>query len=506
MHAFFFNSQWKYFSYLFTSQLDEKKFSISDQINCHRCRLAVPALEPTTLCEKLTICPTNGNVVDIINRLSVIDRIDLCKELHLCVPGVYPFIFNTKACPDIKKRVGANMPEKKILEYLQVKRQIIMPKHIIIEDSKMPDIYFGPEDLKPGSKMLRDNNLVCLEMEHTFILARKEFTSEPRDVHTANCVPPIPEHQSLHPTPDHPGPLSDPLGPQNDLPCSFDDVATTCDAPPYTLRDQPVTLPHPSDPGWNTREPNDNERACSENSAHNEPLDNSDSFNPPGSPPDQPPGPSGSGPPSDPSDDFLNDDAGQESEDPSNDLNGDPGGGPSEPDDDPSDIPTGNSSPDDSIDDHDSATTFGTSRTHVRKSSNLFMNPQKLSNEDFHALIHCSKQQFIEFVDSLQDNHFFQKSPLSKYSQAFLFRLKLASNWSFDELATCFVCSKRTARRIFWNLLEKYHQNNLAFPDLLQGNQPDIELFFQKLYDAEDTFYKEIFGSFKDPTGKLPFI
>ena len=169
---------------------------------------------------------------------------------------------------------------------------------------------------------------------------------------------------------------------------------------------------------------------------------------------------------------------------------------------DPSNVPTGNSHrTDESMEDIGSGTTFGTSRPHILRNSNLYLHPEKLSDEAIHSLIHCSKQQFLNFVHLIGEN-FIKKSSLSKYSQAFLFRLKLATNPSFNELAEYFVISKRSSRRIFWHILEKFHGRKLSLPNL-QGSDDEIEELFQKLYDAEDPFYKELFGCFKDPQGKI---
>ena len=48
--------------------------------------------------------------------------------------------------------------------------------------------------------------------------------------------------------------------------------------------------------------------------------------------------------------------------------------------------------------------------------------------------------------------------------------------------------------------MKVYHGKSLTLPNLL-GGQAEVDNLFQQLYDAEDTYYKEIFGSFKDPSG-----
>ena len=125
-----------------------------------------------------------------------------------------------------------------------------------------------------------------------------------------------------------------------------------------------------------------------------------------------------------------------------------------------------------------------------------------MSEYYINSLLHCTKRQFLEFVQSFQDEHFYQKSTLSKFSQSFIVRVKLSKNWSFDVIAACFVISKKTARRIFWHLLHAYFRHSLTFPDLLNGGDEEIEEFFEQVHDAEDPFYRTLFGNFKDPRGR----
>lgn len=119
-------------------------------------------------------------------------------------------------------------------------------------------------------------------------------------------------------------------------------------------------------------------------------------------------------------------------------------------------------------------------------------------------MIHISKEQFIAFCNSIDEWQYVQRSVLSKYSQAFLFRLKLANALSFDKLACLFGCSKSTVSKIFWNLVQQIHQTSLAIPKIsIDNSNPQLlEDLFQQMYDTLDPFYRELFEAFEDPKGK----
>ena len=46
--------------------------------------------------------PPNGTVAEIINRLSTNDKVDICQQLDLCIPNVYPFLFDRRTCNKVK--------------------------------------------------------------------------------------------------------------------------------------------------------------------------------------------------------------------------------------------------------------------------------------------------------------------------------------------------------------------------------------------------------------------
>ena len=135
------------------------------------------------------------------------------------------------------------------------------------------------------------------------------------------------------------------------------------------------------------------------------------------------------------------------------------------------------------------------------KECNIFRQPLKASNFDIVNLIHITKNQFITFVRKVKP--FFQMKKdtfLDIYSKLFLFRVKLASNWSFKTLATCFGISLTHVRRIFWKCVRITYKHCLHLPNLLHSE--DIEHLFEDSYNRMDPFYKTILSPFKDPKGR----
>ena len=62
-------------------------------------------------------------------------------------------------------------------------------------------------------------------------------------------------------------------------------------------------------------------------------------------------------------------------------------------------------------------------------------------------------------------------------------RIKLAGDWSFKKLATCFQVDPKIARTIFWNILEHIYKNQLAIPNFLSSTDGNEETF-QQMHDS----------------------
>ncbi len=136
-----------------------------------------------------------------------------------------------------------------------------------------------------------------------------------------------------------------------------------------------------------------------------------------------------------------------------------------------------------------------------QKYLNMFLQPQHFSNQDIRTFLHMDKEQFLNFANAIEpylDKKKFKK--LSFYSIAFLFRLKLSKNYSFDELSALFVISTPQVMYIFKRVLQITYQYLTAIPNLLQDS---IEDLFSDIYENLDEFYQELFKPFKDPTGKF---
>ena len=100
---------------------------------------------------------------EIVNRLALNDKVDLCQQLHLCVPGVYPLIFNFRVLPKKKKEIGVENPYSILLQYLEVRPQIILPKNILVHDTRSDrDIFFRIDDLQPSKRELDLYKLLCI--------------------------------------------------------------------------------------------------------------------------------------------------------------------------------------------------------------------------------------------------------------------------------------------------------------------------------------------------------
>ena len=68
---------------------------------------------------------------------------------------------------------------------------------------------------------------------------------------------------------------------------------------------------------------------------------------------------------------------------------------------------------------------------HIQSHYNIFKNPEKCSSEKIQALIHITKEQFLDFTNMIFSHMKLSSRPvLPKYSEAFLYRLKVNFNWT----------------------------------------------------------------------------
>ena len=78
---------------------------------------------------------------------------------------------------------------------------------------------------------------------------------------------------------------------------------------------------------------------------------------------------------------------------------------------------------------------------------------------------------------------------------------QLAKNLSFGAIAAMFGITDRSAKDIFWSLIDSNLEAGLALPDIEVYNEDEMEELYQSMYDSLDPFYQTLYGAFKDPSG-----
>ena len=61
--------------------------------------------------------------------------------------------------------------------------------------------------------------------------------------------------------------------------------------------------------------------------------------------------------------------------------------------------------------------------------------------------------------------------------------------------------TERSAKDIFWNIVDSNFKAGLALPDIEVYTEDDMEGLYQSIYDSLDPFYRTLYGAFKDPSG-----
>jgi len=321
-----------------------------------------------------------------MNKLSLRDQIDLCISCQITIPGVWPLLFKSKGYMQQDLEVFfPKDPVNTILQYLKTRSQIILPKHILVQDyDNGRQLYFGEIFTAPSEFQLKRFHLFGAELDNVYVISSYQYL------------------------------FSDGNQSEEDI-----------NRAEHTNKDLGEDI---------------------ENEKNADPCN--DTF-----------------------DSIVDDEI-------------DPISGPTDSD---------------FISKIASQSTFQTIPRSMRKNLNVFLNPEKASSADHVSLIHITKNQFLEFVE-LMNLPVHKKLLLSKYSESFLFRLKLASNWSFDELATVFCIGRSTARRIFWKVLKICYSTSLSIPNIL-NEYTNMEAMFQSIYESQDPYFTKLFSGFQDPTG-----
>ena len=524
------------------------------------CKLKVPANLDMDSVVKLKCACKEYELKKILSRCSTADGYDLCNSMKSAVVGVFPLL-----CSRLKSMGHyADFPSKEhastIKQYLLEKDQVIIPKKIIIKCGEK-QAYFGPALTKIPDRELDIYGLKEEDLEHSYIItlnkdgkvqdAAAEAVEDDEDsgsdellsnsdIFTPDnsgsdsnesfddCMPP-PNHESTliesqndesslsqgdqsirvqdHSIPSH-----------NDISNPFVDDSSDS-SQDHSNPSQRVFSNQPFDNSNHRQEDNSNQgqedlfNASQVNNSSQSQEDNSnqgqeDLFNPSqenNSSQSQEDN-SNQG-----QEDLFNpsqeNNSSQSQEDNSNQCQEDVFNPSQENNSSQSQEDMSNRSESENSGKDDDTESFPKEKM---KFMNMFLHPEKCSSEDINNLIHCTKTQFLDFVQSIRPHLEKLKvkrrpSKLSIYSSAFLFRMRLACNWSFSKLSTIFVITKKAARTIYNKVLKICYKHTAAIPNVL-NSQEDLEKLYDRTYAATDPFIKELFAPFADPLGIIKKI
>ena len=421
--------------------------------------------------------------------------------LNISIPNIYPILFK-----EYTNKVFPQKPYRLLKQYLKQKSYMILPKHIILE-SDMGEIYFGPKVTKPKPEQLTKEKLKLQELDNLYIISKMKDDKNGNLIYgnlskeEANEAV-NPEEGLNHAFHENGNLISgnmseveanEAVNPEEGLNHAFHGDGNLISGNMYEVEANEAVNPEegldqafhedgnvipgnmaqtgnclPTNEGINIDEALDH-------AFHEEAMpDNHDSslpwFN-------------------------LSLPSFSSGDDPMNN-NIFPSSGPSNPDNSNSSYRNPSSGPSDPSD----LSSFDSEDENFRN-QNIFLHPEKAPDASIQALIHCSKTQFMDHTRLMEPYVARGNTELSKYSQVFIFRLKLAKNWSFGTLAVLFCVSKKTVRRHFWHISSSYYMNHMAIPNILESEDGN-EALFEELYQAQDPFYRELYGALKDPKGK----
>ena len=123
-------------------------------------------------------CPPDFEFISgILFKLSISDRVDICRKLNLAIPGIWPLISRKHGNAKLPTDFSMFFPQDNMLvmrEYCKQKLHLILPKHVFIicNDRK---IYIGSDNTKPAQSTLMKANLVLLERENYFNISLKSY-------------------------------------------------------------------------------------------------------------------------------------------------------------------------------------------------------------------------------------------------------------------------------------------------------------------------------------------
>ena len=476
------------------------------------CKLKVPANLDMDSVVKLKCACKEYELKKILSRCSTADGYDLCNSMKSAVVGVFPLL-----CSRLKSMGHyADFPSKEhastIKQYLLEKDQVIIPKKIIIKCGEK-QAYFGPALTKIPDRELDIYGLKEEDLEHSYIItlnkdgkvqdAAAEAVEDDEDSGSDELL----SNSDIF-TPDNSG---------SDSNESFDDcmpppnhestlIESQNDGSSLSQGDQSIRVQDHSIPSHNdisnpfvddSSDSSQDHSNPSQRVFSNQPFDNSNHRQEDNSNQGQ--------------EDLFNasqvNNSSQSQEDNSNQCQEDVFNPSQENNSSQSQEDMSNRSESENSGKDDDTESFPKEKM---KFMNMFLHPEKCSSEDINNLIHCTKTQFLDFVQSIRPHLEKLKvkrrpSKLSIYSSAFLFRMRLACNWSFSKLSTIFVITKTAARIIYNKILKICYKHTTAIPNVL-NSQEDLEKLYDRTYAATDPFIKELFAPFADPLGIIKKI
>ena len=390
-------------------------------------------------------CPSDVEFISgILHKLSIGDRVDLCRKLNLAIPGIWPLISRSLGNSKLSEDFSIFFTENSFLvmrEYCKQKSHLILPKHIIINCNGRK-IYVSSKNTKPPQSCLLRANLVILERQNYYNISLKSYLGDD---------PTVQEEENLSPDDLNEAEVS------RQVQSQLNDVLESNE---NSTDDDMINIQLSSNVNgtMSSRNNSNNIPPCIDSSVGTDLSNVNSSRNDPPSCENEP----STSCRNETISNFLN-----ENQDENETLN-------------------------------DSCRTASPSEV---KYMNIFMNPEKLCNKAIQNLAHCSKEQFLFFVDNLKPYMKKEKHEyLSVYSQAFLFRLKLATNWSQGELSACFGIDESSVRNIFWKIVKIFHQHLVAIPNIL-GDEDAVEQIYKVSAENQDTFYNTLGEVIPDPMG-----
>ena len=126
------------------------------------------------MCECLKISKSENKIRKIYSKLAPPDMISLCQLNGQAVRGVYPILGNKPRylfgdfCSD-------NNP-KRIRLYLEANEILVLPKHIILTTHKDYTIYIGPDYTRMKKRVLQRHGIVQHEKKFCYVLSMDKNT------------------------------------------------------------------------------------------------------------------------------------------------------------------------------------------------------------------------------------------------------------------------------------------------------------------------------------------